>query len=290
MGNLRNNKDTADFTNINESMIDILAEDSPRVEINIHLNRAYIKMHYPTSVYESEPIYKVSAVVKRYGENSEGDIDLNNLLETNFYQFVPGVTMYAENQYNPPELPPFTVFYDIQNYWYVFEFRYMYIPSATVDGGNMFFSLVSKYVVDNRYPQLYKKYIGPYFINDLKNAFQTDRKLNIWYEVDNSLIVPSKYDLIKPQNSPSFKQVSEIYENDPIGYQIQIPKRYSLEFGTILIRDQALQKSIYEYFDGQPPENGDITIVFKYNQYQYNINIVGNLKSLISDYINSLIT
>jgi hypothetical protein len=196
--------------------------------------------------------------------------------------------MYAEKQYNPPELPPFHVFYDIENFWYTFEFKYIYAPALTEDGGNIFFSLQSKYVIDNTQPQIYNKYVSPFFKDDLKNAFDIDKKLNIWFETDVTNISPKKYDLIKPAKSVSFKQVVDTFENDPLGYQLQLPKKYSLDFGIKLLNDLSLQKTVYQFFEEEPPEDGKVTVVFKYNYSFYNINIIGNLSALVQPYIDSL--
>jgi hypothetical protein len=264
--------------------IDILLEDSPVATITTHLNRAYIHMDFPSGNATNNKIDRVSVGVYKYGSTPEGNIDLENILDIEYYYFIPGASVvYSKND---PSIPEHNVYLDIENYWYCFELAYVSEPTSNEVGGNMFYSLLSKYYVDNRYPSIYVGYISKYIIDFLKNAFEDNHKLTVFYNVIEP-INPKKFDLIRFKDSISYKLISEIYETGSQKYQLEPVSGAPLDLIIKLTLELNFGKCIYDFFEKNIPEYGQIPFIIKYNFSTYNLVFDGDMPLLASKYLES---
>jgi hypothetical protein len=269
------------LADIENSMIGIFREAPPVAYISAHLNRAYIWMDFPT---EGPSIMSVSVIIKRWASDGNGELDPNDLLEVTSYQFTPGATVYAIDD---PHLPTHHIYLDIQNFLYTLEFKYMYQPSALVEGGNIFYSEPSTYFINNIDPLLYTGYISEFMVGDFKDAMDDDNSITIWYEKED--IQPKKFDLVKTKDGLGYKTVIVVFDTGPQPYQLGQTQETTLTFMSKLTSEYFFGKTVDEYFDADIPQEvpTDDTITFKflYNNIYYTLIFTGNIKGLINDFL-----
>jgi hypothetical protein len=272
MGNLKD---------IQNTMIDIFQEAPPVAYISVHLNRAYIWMDFPTN---GPSIMAVSVTIKKWSTDDNMEIDPDDLLEVTSYQFIPGATVYAIDD---PYLPTHHVFLDLENFIYTLEFKYMYQPSALIDGGNIFYSEESIYFINNIHPLLYTGYISEYMVGDFKDAMSEDNSINIWFETD--IADPQKFDLVKLTGSIGYKTIIETFNIGIPPYQLGLTQETTLKFISKLTSEYFFGKTVDTYFNTDIPQEipTDSIIVFKflYNNTNYTLKFIGNIQNLIRNYL-----
>jgi len=258
------------MADIEKSMIFMLNEDTPIIETAIHLNRLYFYFDFPTLNEKGSLIYRVQVQVKKYNEN-------NIEIEADFFEFVPGATIYSEDN---DIIPKHHIYYDMDRGYYSFQINYMYKPETREEGGNIFYSLSTFITIDNNIPQIYEKFLSAHNTGDLYRALEENNSLYLLYDRDplNYANVLRKYDIIKPINS-SYKKIKNISSTN---LEIEFVGDKTLGFLLALFKDELFYKVIDDYFDSVPIE-GEIKFIMPFNNKDYYFNIVGNISKLIQD-------
>jgi len=260
------------MADIVDSMIYMLNEPQPVVSAMIHLNRVYFYFDFPTKNEDGSLIYKVAVQVKRYSDDTYEDI-----IESNFYEFVPGATIYSNNF----EVPKHHIFYDIKNGFYTFQINYMYKPEASNAGGNIFYSISTIIKIDNSFPEIYSGYMSKFNTGDLFNIFNKDKKLKLWYE-PNTTEYLQKNNIIKSIGSNGYKIIEDVYLN-PYSYILGFIGDKTLGFILKTLKDELFIKTINDFFNNTLPSNDEIIFRIHYNDDIYYFIIEGNIQKLLED-------
>ena len=258
---------------------DLLKEKPPKVELAISLNVAYINFIFPTGGDSSEIIHKVVIDILEYGSLPNGDIDLDNIIDSKLVSLYPGQTSYAEQS---PDKPFHMVTKSINNSWYLFNFVYTYRPAPSNEGNNLFYSNQTTISVNNTNPIIHKKTISKYMIGLFREKLEEISKINIWYNTDinNPNIGDIVYtDLYQAQMVSRLS----IDAGDPNPFTLS-PMDFSYQKATIFFRkNPEIKQTILTFFKNQLPQNGEISFTFDFDFKRYTITIRGNIEEYLND-------
>ncbi len=253
--------------------VDILKENAPIVEIDIHLNRAYLYFDFPGINSNQASIYLVSIVLYEYGSS---DLIEDNIIGTERIEFNPMYTAYVNAD---PELPLYHAYKNLRNSWYKFEISYVY-QSASLDGGMLFYSNSAVITLDNSIPVLYKKFLSDSIRGKFRNRLFKNKSISIWYYADD--IIPVIGDMVFEGAGVSALSIKDV---SPTGDYYMEPTSEEFKDIYLKITTNELFSSIIEtYFKGEVPIQGSIPFRFEYNQETYIIFIHGSIKMLQEDY------
>jgi len=265
-----------EHTNINYSA-DVLKEDSPDIEVEIHLNTAYFRVGFPNVPSE---ISKINVYIQELGSTSEGEPDPENIIDNFSVEFSAAKIAYAENS---EALPEHHFKMELNNSWYSFKFTYTYEPATSGDNLETWYSNSKEIKLNNTIPLLWSGSISGNIIGRVKTVLEKYKRLQIWYEMA-SIPNAKKYDVLKI--SGGLTQIKEIrssqeqFITEPINQNVE-------DLVLSLIQESDFQKTFYGYFNNWIPESGEIQFEFNWNHEKYHIVITGNLLSFATTYFDA---
>lgn len=250
----------------------VMVKEAPKVQIQMHFNKAYILFDFPSKDSNDSDIYVVSLRIYEY---SSEDRLPENQIGSSSVEFAPYMTQQADNN---SEVPLHHMYQELNNNWYTFKFSYVYSPSVDASGSALFYSKVSNTFIDNSTPIIYEKFMAPYIKSDFRRHLEQRKVPTMWWDT-----TPYNYavkDIINQNGRTSLLSIEQIYP-DLSFYTRPASMAFKNAFLRIITHTD-FSKVIELYFkDTNVPEDGEIAFKFTFNHNKYYVLFKGNLNKLI---------
>jgi len=251
----------------------VLLEDAPVIEINLHLDKAFIFFVFPSAGRNGSDIFNISVEITEYSSPS---FDEETIVNTENITFSPGIISGYPENYTNSDLPRHHVYNTIGSNWYRYKINYVYKMATSEEGEQIFYSKPGYTYIDNTVPSIYPPRISKFCIGRTRRAFQKRGMITMHFsqEIDQDF---KEFDIFNSGSS----NMEVLKKGDVVEHnEYTLATKSTLELFLSIGRDAGFLPALEMYFRGNIPETGTFLLQTVINQEILNIVFTGSMQEM----------